>query len=404
MSYIVFENKEEIDVRSISTFGVSVKETENPIGYFGTGLKYAIAILLRNNHDVTILSGLNAYQFGLKTVTIRSKEFQVVTMNGEELPFTTELGKNWDVWQAFREIYCNCIDEKGTAENSWLLPTAKEGYTRVIVKGDAFKKIYDKRESIVLQIDEQTRLIDGDVQVYNKPSKYLYYRNVRVMELEYPSLFTYNVVEDLELTEDRTVKYEHNATSKLPKTLAQLKDRDIIRKILLSDRETFESGLNFDQLCYWGERVSEEFKEVLEYEYNLNNDRLSRTAIEYHKHVMNKKASKNFVAVPMNGVELRQMEKCIGICRILYPDFDTFKILVVQTLGQNTHAVADIDNRRMVISKNCFERGTKYLLSTMIEEYAHLKTGYGDRTRELQTWLFDNICTLVETYVIREPV
>ena len=30
MSYIVFENKEEIDVRSISTFGVSVKETENP--------------------------------------------------------------------------------------------------------------------------------------------------------------------------------------------------------------------------------------------------------------------------------------------------------------------------------------------------------------------------------------
>ena len=36
---IVFENPGEIDVAAISTFGVSVKETDNPIGFFGTGLK-----------------------------------------------------------------------------------------------------------------------------------------------------------------------------------------------------------------------------------------------------------------------------------------------------------------------------------------------------------------------------
>ena len=44
---IVFENPGEIDIRSISTFGVSVKEGDNPIGFFGTGLKYAIVVLLR---------------------------------------------------------------------------------------------------------------------------------------------------------------------------------------------------------------------------------------------------------------------------------------------------------------------------------------------------------------------
>ena len=404
MGYVVFENKEEIDVRSISTFGVSVKETENPIGYFGTGLKYALSILLRTGHEVIILSGVQTFQFGLKEVTIRGKKFEVVTMNDEELPFTTELGKNWEVWQAFREIYCNCIDEKGIAESTWLMPNPKAGVTKVIVKGDEFKRIFDKRKEIVLEIDPQTKIIDREVQVFNKASKYLYYRGVRVMELEDEALFTYNVVDSLELTEDRTVKYEHTATSKLPRVLASLKDKELIRRVLLAPRDAFESNLNFDQLTYWADSVSDEFKEVLEYEYNLNNDRLSRTAVEYHKHIMNKKASKNYVEISMNSVELRQLEKVRSICRTLYADFDLYKIMVVQSLGQNTHAVADSDNRRMVIAKVCFERGTKYLLSTVIEEYAHLTTGYGDRTRELQTWLFDNICTIVENHVLKEPI
>jgi hypothetical protein len=34
-----------IDLEAVFTFGVHAKETENPIGYFGTGLKYAIVTL-----------------------------------------------------------------------------------------------------------------------------------------------------------------------------------------------------------------------------------------------------------------------------------------------------------------------------------------------------------------------
>ncbi len=404
MSYVVFENKGEIDIRSISTFGVSVKETENPIGYFGTGLKYALAILLRTNHKITLHSGREVFKFGLKKTMIRSKEFEVVTMNDMELPFTTELGKNWEVWQAFREIYCNCLDEKGITENCWLLPMVKDGITRVIVEGAEFKKAYDSRDSIVLQIDEKTRLLDGSVQVFNKPSRYLYYRGVRVLRLDEESLFTYNVIDDLELTEDRTVKYEHTAIGMLPRTLSKLKDKSLIRNVLLASRDCFESCLNFDQLCYWGESVSDEFKEVLEHEYNANNDRLSHTAISFHKHVMNKRAAKHYQRVEITAIESIQLERCKVIAKRIYTDFDDYKIMVVKTLGQNTMALADANERTMVISRDCFAKGTKYLLSTMIEEYAHLKTGYGDRTRELQTWLFDNICTMIENHITNEPI
>ena len=36
---VVFENQGLVDVRAIKTFGVSVKENENQMGFFGTGLK-----------------------------------------------------------------------------------------------------------------------------------------------------------------------------------------------------------------------------------------------------------------------------------------------------------------------------------------------------------------------------
>ena len=38
---IVFENAGEIDPRLFALIGVNVKESENAIGFFGTGLKYA---------------------------------------------------------------------------------------------------------------------------------------------------------------------------------------------------------------------------------------------------------------------------------------------------------------------------------------------------------------------------
>ncbi len=404
MGYVVFENDGEIDPRSISTFGVSVKENENPIGYFGTGLKYAISILLRNNHSVSVYSGKEAHEFSLKEVTIRGKIFNLITMNGAELPITTELGKNWDIWQAFREIYCNCMDEGGTTHHTYLKPSPKPGKTIFVVKGHEFKKAFDDRNNIVLSLDKSMNLVGGGIEVYDQPTWFLYYRGVRVLTLSHVALFTYNIIDDLELTEDRTIKYESNAIDKLPRALARLKEKGLIRKAILAKPDTFESGLNFDRLCYWMEIVSDEFKEVIEYEYNLNNDKINRTAITLHKHIVNTAASKNYQQIELSLIEKLQAEKCIRLAKRLYEDFSDYEIMYVKTLGQNTMALADPNERRMIISRQCFERGTKYLFATMLEEYAHLKTGHADHTRELQTWLFDNICTLAETHVFKEPI
>jgi hypothetical protein len=131
---IVFQNKGEIDIRAIKTFGVNSKDNkESAIGYFGTGLKYAIAILLRAGATVSILTGGKMHRFSTEQTKIRNDHFDIVRMNDEELGFTTELGKEWELWMAFREIYSNMLDEDGEAKAVTFLPDPDPEKTYVIV-------------------------------------------------------------------------------------------------------------------------------------------------------------------------------------------------------------------------------------------------------------------------------
>ena len=108
---LVFENAGELDPRFLSTFGCSVKESDNPIGWFGTGLKFAIAVLLRTGHSIRVLTGTRQLEITTRTDTLRGQSFAFVCVDGEPAGFTTELGKNWELWMAYRELYCNTKDE-----------------------------------------------------------------------------------------------------------------------------------------------------------------------------------------------------------------------------------------------------------------------------------------------------
>ena len=67
---IVFQNPGLIDMAAVTTMGVSVKN-DGAIGYFGTGLKFAIATILRNKCALTIHRGLEAFAFTSEEITIR---------------------------------------------------------------------------------------------------------------------------------------------------------------------------------------------------------------------------------------------------------------------------------------------------------------------------------------------
>src|ERR1035437_3063720 len=134
MNHIIFENSGEIEPLAITTFGSSVKESKNPIGYFGTGLKFALAVLLRENHKILLQCGDRQVEIGVRSQTIRGKEFQLVFIGENPAGFTTELGKNWKTWMAYRELHCNAKDEPDSRiYESAEVPAPMLGKTRLIV-------------------------------------------------------------------------------------------------------------------------------------------------------------------------------------------------------------------------------------------------------------------------------
>lgn len=186
---IYFANKGTIDLDTIRTMGVSVKVNDNPIGYFGTGIKYAIATLLRTGHTVSLFTNGETVQFRLREKEIRGKKFELVFMDDEQLAFTSELGKNWEVWQAYRELASNTMDEGGSISGRFV-----EADTVFAVDGPEIGKAHDERNKIFLH-SEPWLIADG-VEVHRGKSHWLYYRGVRVQRLLKASRFTYNLTVD----------------------------------------------------------------------------------------------------------------------------------------------------------------------------------------------------------------
>lgn len=142
--YVLFENDGEIDPNSIKFMGCSTKNGTDTIGKFGTGLKYAIAALLRNWVHIVIFSGETKIEFDTTTKMIWGKDFQQILINWEETGLTTNLGVEWKLWQGFREFYANCLDEYGTRYDWEKDLKWEEWYTRVFIEStDEIQQTFD---------------------------------------------------------------------------------------------------------------------------------------------------------------------------------------------------------------------------------------------------------------------
>lgn len=259
-----------IPLEAFTTFGINAKpNTKSPIGYFGTGLKYAIAILLRLKCEVTIYRGTEEYVFFLKDSDFRGKNFAFVRMKRRgtllgrwqysKLPFTTELGKNWEAWQAFRELHSNTLDEGGETFLKASVARGASGHahghgpdeTLIVVRGDVYTDCYLDRDRTFLPAGLRERSEDTDVQVFAKPSKSIYFRGMRVMDLKEEAQFTYNILRKLELTEDRTVKYPFEVEGFISRYMQESTDPSFLKRAVTSPSpSSWEARLNHSYSAY----------------------------------------------------------------------------------------------------------------------------------------------------------
>jgi len=391
---IVFENPGEIDLRSISTFGVSVKAGDNPIGFFGTGLKYAIAVLLRTGHKVSITSGLEVVNFGISSETVRGQAFDFVKMQAGDGPaasigFTTELGKQWELWMAYREIACNCKDENGEGFYTTTKPEPLEGTTRVIVTGDEFEGIFDQGHMYILA--DQPMLTVGTAEVRGRKGNAFYYRGVKVMDLPRPGLYTYNVNAKMALTEDRTVKSSWEIGQHIAKMVLQAEDARFIREVITADDAYFEAQLDFHG---WGCPTSETFLRTVGECISDKRSKVNETAMKVWKDATKQNCSPTEIV--LSAVQQQTMERALDFTKTIgFAIRDAYPIRVVESLGDGTLGMAE--DGTIYIAERVFDLGgAKMLAATLIEEYIHLRHGMLDATRQFQDFLLTKVVSLGE--------
>lgn len=379
---ITFKNQGEIDLRAVRTFGANSKESANPIGFFGTGLKYAVAVVLRSGGKITLWRGTEKYEFGTAAVRIRVDDFDVITMNGDELGFTTQLGKTWEMWEAFREIYCNTRDEGGQCFLGRSVPEA--GHTVVAVEHPAFDNCYHERHAIVLESTPWLTLFN--MEVHAQPSQFIYYRGVRVMRCEKPTLRTYNLTAQCGLTENRTLGGgDYSVRRMLREASYFCADRVWLQELLNADADHYEAELDFS----WDNSVlGPVWQEVVA--TALNHDTLNKSARDLF---LKKTRAAGIEPEPCepNELERQQLDEGVHLCKLLGYDVDSVPVVLTHDLPSAVLGLHVTGVRKLFISRACLTQGAQRVAGTLIEEFLHCHYGFRDESRAMQNHLLDGL-------------
>ena len=390
MSSLVFTNPGIIDPIAMMTFGVSAKSSDTAIGMFGTGLKYAIAVLLRNDYTVTIHSGEKTYEFTTGKYETRGKEFNLVYLNGESAHFTTDLGKFWEPWMAGRELASNALDEGGE-----YYPTNNPEHdyrgTTIIVSGRDAYGLHEELGKVFLKTEPIWR--GTRANIHPGPSNWIYYRGIRAGVLEKPSMYTYNILSEMTLTEDRTIKYSWSASELVTREVNDLNDKHLMTRIISATGGTYEHDLTYSLIPSetMKEVVGELMAAMMHVPASLKS--LCRTST---LEILSKRES-----MKLDAVDTARLKKAIEFAKKINFHVDEFPIIPTKYLGESVLGMA-ID-RKIYISDRVLHMGTKMLVGTLIEEYLHIAEDVEDCSRTMQNLLMDTICSLGER-IVGEPL
>lgn len=398
---IVFRTPGLVDIDALTTFGVSVKESKNPIGQFGTGFKYAVATILRLGGSITLYRGdKQRFDFQKTSKKIRGEKFDVVSMaetlvGGEvpqmaELGFTTQLGGHWLPWMAYRELLCNTIDEGGTAERALTYELSPK-QTTIVVRGANFEQEHDdQRNNFLFGETSKPAWSAYNLEVWNRSAPFIYYKRVRAYDdpQKLPFVMTYNFTHGCVLTEDRTIK--NHPFSTIAEWLVNCDDEEILSRVLLCSPQWAEHQIPWA----WASTPGDAFVNVVR--KNIRNPMLNSTARTL---VQRCKLSLFVDEVELNSVDRSKLERALWFCKQIGYDVRQPIVVAASLADAGVLGYADTRENKIVLSQEVFRRGTKEVAQTLLEEHIHLQFGLQDESRQMQEHLFQLATTLGERVI-----
>lgn len=400
MPLIHFSNPGVLPIQAITILGLSVKEKDNPIGKFGTGLKYTIAGILRLGGTLSIETGGKKFYFESNQVTVRGKVFDQVSMveldgPARELGFTTDLGKHWQPWMHLRELISNCLDEGGSYGWGEGEPPAEDA-TRIIVASNEHSQAFTKKDEFILStlpIED----IPGVGSIHVTPSGIspgVFFQGIRVFSPA-SSLYTYNITDpeySTGLSEDRTM-HQWYAEQGSRNILIRSHNSDTIKAAIFNvDDTSFEAGFEYGS---WIEH-QEDAKVFRETAYELYDkdpfliQRRLRSALDITR---KPKLVDQFFT--LSSVEQKKFDRACDF--LVSIGFEQAKNLSWKfILAEETKLYGMVRDGSIYLTKAAFDMGTQFLAQTMVEEYCHFIFGVEDYTRGFQDLLLKKLVALGE--------
>ena len=418
--YLKIQNRGLLDVRLVALMGGTTKSNNTyKIGQFGTGLKYTLAYLLRNNNQFGIVVDGKPIDIKYVQETIQDIDFKIIYIDHERTSITTEMGTDWKPWMIVRELYSNALDE-GEATYSIV-----EDWDQV--KGVTQFYIELTPEFLQVYNDWNKYFIVGRVPMYENNTFALhptsdnlriYKQGILIYESKQKSLFHYDI-KNADINELR--EYKGVLSYDLSKILFSIDDKKVIQYFLeqlaQKDQNTgerlFESSLD---LVYWmdSSTMQSAWKEV------IGNAKVIHS--EAKQQVISKQANVDLshtIEVPKNLYKaLTQSFEGIGALRVadkmnefyeVYDEsLDLLKkqaIVILEDAGYFIHpeltfvfgefgtksrlAQVNLDTKEIMISQKMKDKSLFDFCSMLIEENEHFQTGLSDETREFQQHFID---------------
>jgi hypothetical protein len=250
--YLVIENDGEIEEGAMVLLGASTKADDpSAIGFFGSGNKYAIATLLRENVPFTIYSGTERVTITKKKVVVRDVPFEQIVVNRKRTSLTTRMGPDWQVWYALREFIANALDEGRCEISTGNEPEGRPNVTRIVVEITSevrdFIENFDRYFSFRLRDKAPLSVVEGHI-FPGDGTMNVFRRGISVApERAQRALWWYDLP-NLTINESRVYQYVFQIYETVPNMLAQL-DRveDVLRlfQVFRDDEDVIENNLSW---------------------------------------------------------------------------------------------------------------------------------------------------------------
>lgn len=326
MSIVQFWTPGAIPLDAFTIVGASVKNSDNPIGRFGSGLKYAVAVVLRNGGTIRLFIEGTEWEFYLSKKKFRDQEVQQVRMrkkNGlgkwvssRALPFTTQMGRDWKLWQAYRELESNTRDENGITAVLSVGPeeaTRPSEGTSIEVDCPGFAESIAK-ENVFLQTENTPLLYrDDKITIWDSPSDHMYSRGIRVYTMRYPSMFTYDFAPGVvTLTEDRSASNIWSIMWDLAHTIQnKVENEELIDRILTSGDEGKAQFENYE--LDFTQDAGHLFKKRVRHIIDENPGALTRSGTRFWSEAMYV-SPESATAVTLSDAHWEVVIQCLSEC------------------------------------------------------------------------------------------